>query len=240
MFSRKIAYVSALGVASVCGFIISEQNDFGQRLSLVRERLMKGIITENNEMLEFRTEKRGVKIFGLKQKVFEGGLTAARVAEAIIEAPVQDVAEIWWQHHKRQEWDNVNTASSELIREDNSDSRTVYVKSKPKPFISPRDFVFTICRMPTKGLNVREGSVLFVQVDAHDDVPQTKGVVRGDVNSMLLLQPLNQTTTKASYAIEVSPKGWIPSKAVEAAADDVPMTIAAIKDFCEKAPNEKK
>lgn len=53
-------------------------------------------------------------------------------------------------------------------------------------------------------------SLSAVQVNAPSAVPEANGAVRGNINSLLFLEPIDATTTRARYVVEVEPKGWLP------------------------------
>lgn len=69
-------------------------------------------------------------------------------------------------------------------------------KAKRGGVISSRDFAYNMYRVPAREVNARLGSVLFVQVNAANEVPTNSNSVRGDVNSLLLLEPIDSSTTK--------------------------------------------
>jgi START domain len=127
-----------------------------------------------------------------------GGLPVVRVAQTIIRAPVQDVANLWWSVNSRKEWDSVNTEDSKLVRTVSPTQRLVYLNGKPKRggVISSRDFAYAMNRVPPQEVHAHVGSQLFVQVNAPDEEPLHKSSVRGDVNSMLLFEPIDAHTTK--------------------------------------------
>jgi hypothetical protein len=47
-------------------------------------------------------------------------------------------------------------------------------------------------------------------VNAPASVPEANGAVRGGINSLLFLEPIDASTTKARYVVEIEPKGWLP------------------------------
>jgi len=56
------------------------------------------------------------------------GLPFARVGEAIINVPADDVAETWWYWGARKQWDSLNTSSSQVVEEYGPSKRIVYIK----------------------------------------------------------------------------------------------------------------
>jgi hypothetical protein len=192
--------------------------------------------------LEDRGVQRGVHIFALtdaaaKAHAQAGGLPVVRVAEATISASLEDVARCWWHVAARKSWDSVNTADSSLVASLGRDHRLVYLQGKPKRggIVASRDFSYEMCRVPVEHVNGHPGSALFVQVNRPEDVPSNAPSVRGDVNSLLLMEPLDATTTKVKYAIEVDVRGWLPTGVVRKAADDLPLVLAEMRDHLEQS-----
>eukprot|EP00640_Fibrocapsa_japonica_P003288 CAMPEP_0113950802 /NCGR_PEP_ID=MMETSP1339-20121228/82603_1 /TAXON_ID=94617 /ORGANISM="Fibrocapsa japonica" /LENGTH=316 /DNA_ID=CAMNT_0000958773 /DNA_START=27 /DNA_END=977 /DNA_ORIENTATION=- /assembly_acc=CAM_ASM_000762 len=186
-----------------------------------------------------RGEKNGVIVYGIKENKgrFEGGLSVARVGCTTIQAPPSAVAQCWWDFNKRKSWDHVNTTHSETLQElVPNQEKLVHLKAKGKPMISPRDFVFVSHRVPPAEVGATSpGSQLFVQTNSPGALEAKKGAVRGDVNSMLLVEPHPDIplATLVTYVVEMDAKGWIPTYAVSAAADDLPMTLAVMREHLE-------
>ncbi|CAM9111909.1 unnamed protein product, partial [Hapterophycus canaliculatus] len=203
---------------------------------------VKGI--ENPDQITLRTDKLGVKVYGVVDEAAHkaaGGLPVVRVAQAIIKAPIDEVALCWWQAGRRKEWDSVNTQDSQLLRSLAPNARLVYLQGKPKKggIVSSRDFCYVSHKAPPELVGAKPGSVLFVQANAANEVPPNNASTRGDVNSLLLLVPVDPITTKAYYAIEMDVKGWLPLKVVKAAADETPLTLAVLRDHIEKEISEE-
>lgn len=103
----------------------------------------------------------------------------------------------------RKEWDSVNTDDCQLVKTLGSNDILVYLRGKPKRggVISSRDFAYVMHRVPAQELNAPAGSLLFVQTNTATEVPANSSSVRGDVNSLLLLEPLGPTTTKVLLSL---------------------------------------
>ncbi|CAM9435944.1 unnamed protein product [Pylaiella littoralis] len=199
---------------------------------------------EDEDKITLRTDKLGVKVYGVVDEAAHkaaGGLPVVRVAQALIKAPIEDVALCWWQAGRRKEWDSVNTQDSQLVRSVAPNARLVYLQGKPKKggIISSRDFCYVSHKAPPELVGAKAGSVLFVQANAATEVPPNNASTRGDVNSLLLLVEVDPITTRAYYAIELDVKGWLPIKVVKAAADETPLTLAVLRDYIEKELSEE-
>jgi hypothetical protein len=73
------------------------------------------------------------------------------------------------------------------------------------------DFALTLCRVPAGVVGINDFmSSAFVNVDASSVAPHaTSWAVRGKMNSVLLLKPLNAELTEVTYVVEVQPNGWL-------------------------------
>jgi hypothetical protein len=86
---------------------------------------------------------------------------------------------------------------------------------KPKPFISPRDFCFTSCRIPASLARHPFQAQVFVQIDSAQDVPADAQCVRGNTYSVIVLTPLSAERTKVTYIVDMAVNGWIPNSVNE-------------------------
>jgi len=50
-----------------------------------------------------------------------------------------------------------------------------------------------------------------VQTNAAAALPENSGVVRGNINSVVLLEAVDAYTTRVRYVCEIEPKGWLPT-----------------------------
>lgn len=99
--------------------------------------------------------------------------------------------------------------------------------------ISPRDFVVLSRRTDDK-----YGGHTFIQVSQPDSYPKTKAV-RGDIWTVMSIQPYPKGTRNAkmslcTYGLECQPYIWLPLRAVDMAADDVPLALCGLKQYLER------
>jgi len=193
----------------------------------------------DSDVMTLRKETNGVWIFSPSDEDkhrANGGLPVARIATTTIKKSINDISNLWWNVNERKNWDSVNTEDSNVVKSLSVEEQLVYLQGKPKKggVISSRDFSYNMFRLEGKNLGFASGSVLFVQISAPTEVPANKKSVRGDVNSILLLEPIDAGTTKVSYVIEMDVKGWLPVKVVNAAADETPLTLAVMRDHLER------
>ena len=50
-----------------------------------------------------------------------------------------------------------------------------------------------------------------MQTNAAAALPENSGVVRGNINSVVLLEAVDAYTTRVRYVCEIEPKGWLPT-----------------------------
>jgi len=161
-------------------------------------------------------------------KFGSAGLPIARVASVEIKGDVKSVAAMWSDTQARQQWDK--TAASTSITVSAEDGALYnYFRGKAGWFIPAREFVYTIVALPPAvvGLNSINSMVVF-QKDAHDKLPSSGAwnVVRGRMNSLLVLEPVGHSKTKATLLVECDPKGlgWLlGSSVVDVLAGDSPV-----------------
>eukprot|EP00906_Rhabdomonas_costata_P038146 RCo053859 len=160
------------------------------------------------------------------------GKSVFRTGQVVVNVPAKVVADIFWQWDTYKVFDSKSTADSKLLKAE--PPRLAWLLSVPKPLISPRDFVVLSRRTESP-----DGGVLFVNVSMPTAHPATSSV-RGDVWSLLKIQPHPEGDKKAksclcTYTIEVQPHGWLPMKAVDMAADDMPLALVGLKALAEKS-----
>ena len=55
------------------------------------------------------------------------------------------------------------------------------------------------------------GSQAFLQTNAATALPECSGAVRGNINSVVLLDSVDAYTTRVRYVCEIGPNGWLPN-----------------------------
>lgn len=94
----------------------------------------------------------------------------------------------------------------------------------------------TICRVPAGVVGINDFmSSAFVNVDAAKLAPPaTSWAVRGNINSVLLLKPINAEQTEVTYVVEVKPNGWLFSWFVDYFGNCLADPIANMKKELEQ------
>jgi hypothetical protein len=69
--------------------------------------------------------------------------------------------------------------------------------------------------VPAGDLGGSFGAQAFVQTNAANSLPENSGAVRGNINSIILLEPVDGYTTRVRYVCEIEPKGWLPTMVTE-------------------------
>jgi len=153
------------------------------------------------------------------------GLPIARVASVEIKGDVKSIAAMWSDAQARQQWDKTAASTSITVSAEDGVQYS-YFRGKAGWLIPAREFVYTSVALPPAvvGLNSINSMVVF-QKDAHDKLPSSGAwaVVRGKMNSLLVLEPVGHSRTKATLLVECDAKGlgWLlGSSAVDFLAGD--------------------
>ena len=48
-------------------------------------------------------------------------------------------------------------------------------------------------------------------MNAADSIEPDSSAVRGNVNSLIIMEPISAKSTRVRYVVELEPKGWLPS-----------------------------
>lgn len=237
---RNIVALSACALPSVAWCNISaNKKEFDKAVYQVSDRL-KLCLKEENLRLVKKT-KDEVKIYTLRDhRKWENGLPVVRVAVADIHAPIDEVAAMWNDQAGRKSWDIYNCNDSQVVRTVNNDVKLTYILTLPGYVVPARDFVHYTCRVPGGIIGLQNFmSIVFLNIDAATELPMTPSAVRGRLNSALVLEPKNAETTRATYIVEASANGWIPSFVFDFSANSLVRTLSMLKAELEAAESEE-
>lgn len=143
--------------------------------------------------------------------------------------------------------------------------KLVYIRTKPRSLVAARDFAFYAVRIDPLSIGAPAGSFVFLHVSADSPlnkaaphaasttapepgtpefaellgVPHVHGVVRGDVCSMLVIEPTGVESSTITYCVDMNPSGWIPHFLRDATADDLPLPIGHLRKMLEKRFEEE-
>eukprot|EP01084_Bolivina_argentea_P040974 75608_1 len=137
------------------------------------------------------------------------------------------------------------TATTQVISTWSPDRRLVYIQSSPPHIFghtfTPRDFALWMCKINPSKIpgSYSPGSLAFVQVNRRGDIPLNKKFIRGDVNSMLLFEPIGPKYTKMYYAVEISVNGKLPVCLLNGVtANMFPMALVQMRNYLEQQSEE--
>lgn len=190
-------------------FCASRDQKLEDQIFDVAGRLRAGLVKEN--MLTSKTQRNGVDIYYPRKSKFpSGGLPICRIVKAQINAPLDEVSAMWFNQDSRIDWDT-SVTDCQILKEENSETCVTYFEGRAGYVVPARDFAMTICRVPAGVVGINDYmSSAYVNVDAASLAPRaTSWAVRGKMNSLLLLRPLNAGVTEVTYVVEVQPNGWL-------------------------------
>jgi hypothetical protein len=205
--------------------------DISSRVYELSKRL-SCTLDEDNLLLR-KTLPDGVKIFSLRNKPL--GNYNVRVIKGTIKAPMDEVVTVWENQNSRKKWDPYNCKEGQTLSRINKDISLSYLLSQRGLLIPSRDFVYYTSRVPggTVGSD-NYMSVAFVNVDANTEFPTTIWAVRGQVNSILLLEPISAQTTNVTHIVEINTGGWVWKSIAAYYLDRLGNTLSMLKKDLEK------
>ena len=140
------------------------------------------------------------------------GLPIARIATAEIDGDIDAVADLFKDSKGRKSWDKTASDAYSTVSKDDGISYH-YLRGRAGWVAPARDFVYTTVELPAAvvGINDIRARVFFNR-DCSDKIPLSRSwnVVRGEQNSLLVLQPSTKghSKTQATLLVECHPRGW--------------------------------
>ena len=210
------------------------------RLGMTRRRLVADN-TKNKEVanpyLVYEYEDSGVRCYNVRRSHHGGifgaeGMAHARVAVTEINMPVQDIQAAWFKASQRAAWDKTLTHASVL--ESLSDSlECVRLKGQPGYFVPARDYILHAWRAAGAAAGLSDfNTAVVVSADASDEAPAHWTSVRGQMNSVLVLQPRG-ASTEVMHICEFNYAGWVWSYWVDIYAGRIARSLQYLKEEME-------
>jgi hypothetical protein len=229
-----MGFLPSIIVAQSSVFCSKREKALDDKIFDVSNRLKIGLV-ENEKKCRARN-KDGVQICHLANIRYGWkGYPLVRIANARIKAPIEEVSSCWFNQGARKKWDIGFCDESQLLKEYDSETALAYIKGKTRYLFPSRDFAFHVCRVPGGLVGIQDYlAVAFINTDAAQDVPATSWSVRGNMNSILLLQPVNAQVTDVTYIVEYAVNGWVPSFLAEFVADNAANTLLQLKKDLEE------
>jgi hypothetical protein len=220
---------SLLAGQSLASCSTKRDKDLEEKIFNVSNRL-KIALLENEKKCRPRN-KDGVQICTLANIRYGWkGYPLVRVAHARVQAPIEELSSCWFLQGARKSWDVDFCEESQLVKEQDSETALAYIRGKTRYLFPSRDFAFHVCRVPGGLLGIQDYlTVAFVNTDASNEVPISAWSVRGNMNSILLLRPVNAQVTDVTYIVEYAVNGWVPTFLAEFAADNAVSTLLQLK-----------
>jgi hypothetical protein len=193
----------------------------------VGNRLKMGLDEDNIRLI--KESPSGMKVYSPKVGNFYTSYSEnksfnniSRVATVEINSSVENVASMWLtQGINRKEWDKT-IKNSNLIKRNEDGSYLTYIEyRKPGLIIPGRDYVFNITQAPGAVIGSNSFTTqCLVSTDENNAIDQSWFNVRGNINSILVLEPKG-TGTLVHYIIEINPKGWLKIPIVSLISDSI-------------------
>ena len=236
----SISCVSALGVSSVIVFS-DRKVDVRPEMKILNlaERIKATLPVYEEVLTRTATLKDSVEVFCPKmgKKLSTKEFPTCRYSRTEIHAPLEEVTRLYLDHEMRKHWDKDICDNSSVSRNLDDEKLSInYLLGRPGYVFPPRDFVFIMSKIPggIVGLNDYR-SVAIISIDAADSLPKSSWAVRGNMNSVLILEPISAERTMATYFVEVNYQGWISSWMAEFSANNLATTLRNLKKELEGA-----
>lgn len=163
------------------------------------------------------------------------GHEVTRVSSVIVNAPADIIDELWWRKHdKRAKWDKRTCDECELVQRtgQGDDMISVYwFSSKPKPFISKRDFFYTFVKRVEKNATYYFGGSFAKAEKAR----RKKGkFVRAHLQAILRVDCATSEKCRVTYLLRCAPHGSLYKRIIDMAANELAYTLFDLKARAEK------
>ena len=161
-----------------------------------------------------------------------------RIATTTINAPLTDVENTWYNDHElRAEYDTL-VSTCNTIKTLNTNMKLMRVKGNSGIFVPARDYPIYLLKTGggVAGINNINSSVIIAS-DASNTVSKYWNCVRGQLNSILVLEP-SGSKTKATYIVECDYSGWIFTFVSNLFADKLSNSLLDLKKYVESQRDE--
>lgn len=168
-------------------------------------------------------EKEGVSIH---HRYVEGSSIVMMRGKLEIPASAKAVLECTEDLETRKQWDELFIEGSNVETLDDSHQVLHFKFKSGTMMVSNRDFV-----MARSVRTNDDGTIVANHVSIeHPDVGENKGFVRGEIDvSGYFIEPLSDSSCRVTYVVQLDPKGWVPTAAVNLVAVKQPLVLARMK-----------
>lgn len=183
-----------------------------------------------------------------KQKSNLFGAEATRISKVVIKAPSQLVEHVWAKYHeKRVEWDDRTCLDCKTVLGSYGNAKDLPVQwflSKAKPFISPRDFIYSNQKIESDKSGVAffvGGSLLDSRGKLNSSQARANSnSVRAYLQGVARVSSLNDQSCEVVYLLRCAPMGLIPQMIIDAVANELVYTLFEMKKAVEKMYTESR
>ena len=240
----RIYKTSLLGICLGVDYITSHCDEKESS----RNRDAYGVITkfkqalphvDNNNLLVGKVSlKDGTIVYKTKVKSLSRDYPNFKVAQTEIRAPIDEIVSLYLNHELRKDWDKTNFKSSSVIASEisQSEENMNYLLGRPGYVYPSRDFVFVYRKLPGGVVGLHDyRTVAILSMDSAESIPNSMWAVRGNMNSLLVLEPISAERTRATYIIEINYRGWLPAFLVDLNGNQLISTLQLLKKELEGA-----
>ena len=121
------AVAPALSTVITCTSCAPRDKALEDQIFDVAGRLRAGLVKEN--VLTSKTERSGVEVYYPRASKFPPGLPICRVIKAQINAPLDEISAMWFNHDSRVDWDT-SVVDTQVLKEYDSETCVAYVEGK--------------------------------------------------------------------------------------------------------------
>jgi len=226
-YLKEFRYTFTLFFTYVANFNITSRSDKSDEDHIFKiSQRLKSLIDANDR--KRKTSNLSIE----ERRDLSEGFRHKKASDIEIDAPIQEIANEWENQISRAIWDNNQCAKISLIKDDRNanNSSLFHLIARPGYLLPARDYIYRLYKVPPAILGINNFMALtFISVDANSDIPRSWFYVRGNMNSIVLLQPKGSKTL-VTYIAEFNYNGWIPNLIVDLLAQNfVDRTLYSLK-----------
>lgn len=158
-------------------------------------------------MLNPEDRKKQLSFEESKIRRLEQPLRHIRAIDFEVDASITEVEAFWSDQTQRQKWDTQQCAKISSTNQQPGKPPLVHLTAHPTYLLPARDYVFRFLKAPAGLVGLNDfRAVAFFSIDSPNDLPRSWFIVRGNLNSLMLLIP-NGSKTSITYIVEFNYNG---------------------------------
>jgi hypothetical protein len=158
-------------------------------------------------MMKPEDRKKQLSLEDKRIRQLEQPLRHIRAIDFEVDASITEVEAFWSNQSQRQRWDTQQCAKISSTQSQPGEPPLVHLVAHPTYLLPARDYVFRFLKAPAGLVGLNDfRAVAFFSIDSPNDLPRSWFIVRGNLNSLMLLIP-NGSKTSITYIVEFSYNG---------------------------------